>query len=61
MLPDIEPDGDKSIPSAESVFSYVRKMDDFMYPCIVSEEMMDADEDQFELDMDIVDTLLSRP
>ncbi len=41
-LPDIEPDDDKSIPSAESVFSCVKKEDDFLNPCIVSEEAMDA-------------------
>ncbi len=33
-LQDIEPDDDQSIPSAESVFGCVKKMDDFMYPCI---------------------------
>ncbi len=25
-----------------------------MYPCIVSDEMLDADKDQYKLDMDIV-------
>ncbi len=35
MLPDYEPDKDKSIPSAESVFSYVKRKDKFLYPCIV--------------------------
>ncbi len=60
MLPDIEPDGDQSILLAESVFGCGKKTDDFMYPCIVSDEMIDTDEDQFELDMDIVDTPLSR-
>ncbi len=39
----------------------VKKTDNFMYPCIVSDKMMDAEEDQFELDMDIVETPLSRP
>ncbi len=32
-----------------------------MYPCIVSDEMMDAEEDQFNLDMDLVEAPLSRP
>ncbi len=40
MLPDNEPDDDKSIPSAESVFSCVEKQDNFLFPCIVSEEAM---------------------
>ncbi len=60
-LPHIEPDDDKSIPSNESVFSGVKKMDDFVYPSIASDEMMDADEDQFDLDMNIVEAPLSRP
>ncbi len=44
MLPDIEPDDDKSIPSAESVFSCVKIKDDLLYPCIMSDGMMDAKE-----------------
>ncbi len=44
MLPDIEPDDDKSIPSAESVFTCVEKCDHFLYPCIISDEAMDAEE-----------------
>ncbi len=60
-LPDIEPDDNKSIPAAESVFSCVMERDNFMYPCMISDEMMDADEDQFELDIDIVEAQLSRP
>ncbi len=55
MLPDIEPDDDKSIPSSESVFSCVEKMDNFLYPCIVSYEVMGAEEDEFNLDMDIIE------
>ncbi len=43
MLPDIEPDDGKSIPSAESVFSCVKRKDDFLYPCIMSDEAMDAE------------------
>ncbi len=35
MLPDSEPDDDKSIPSAESDFSCVKRKDEFLYPCIV--------------------------
>ncbi len=37
MLPDIESDDDKSIPSAESVFRCVEKKDNFLYPCIMSD------------------------
>ncbi len=61
MLPDIEQDNDKSIPSAESVFACVKKMGNFMYPCIISDKMIDADEEDFDLDMDIVEAPLSRP
>ncbi len=59
MLPDIEPDNDKSIPSAESVFTCVEKQDNFLYPCIISDEVMDADKKEFNLDMDIVEAPLS--
>ncbi len=52
MLPDIEPDNDKSIPSAESVFTCVENPNDFLYPCIVSDEAMNKEED-FDLDMEI--------
>ncbi len=55
MLPDIEPDDDKSIPLTESVFSCVKRKDDFLYPCIVSDEVIDADEKEFDLDMDIIE------
>ncbi len=44
MLPDSEPDDDQSIPSIESVFSCVKRKDEFLYPCIVSDETMDAEE-----------------
>ncbi len=57
MLPDIVPDDDKSIPSAESVFSFVRRKDDFLYPCIVSDKAMDAEDKEFDLDMDIIEPL----
>ncbi len=48
MLPHIEQDDDKSIPLAKSVFSCVEKKDDFLYPCIMSDEAMDAEEEEFE-------------
>ncbi len=60
MLPDIELDDNKSIPLAESVFSCVEKKDNFLYPCIVSDEAMDAEE-EFDLDMDIIKPPLARP
>ncbi len=61
MLPDSEPDDDKSIPSAESFFSYVKRKDKFMYPCIMSDEVMDAKEKEFDLDIDIIEPPLARP
>ncbi len=61
MLPDIEPDDDKSIPSTESAFSCVKSPDNFMYPCIVSDVAMEAEEEEFDRDMDIVEAPLSRP
>ncbi len=57
MLLDI----DKSIPSAESVLRCFEKKDDFLYPCIVSNEAMDAEEEEFDLDMDIIKPPLARP
>ncbi len=59
-LPDIEPDDDKSIPSAESVFTCVERKDDFLYPCVVSDEVMDAEEEEFDLNMEIVEAPLDR-
>ncbi len=50
-LPDSEPDGDKSIPSTESVFSCVKRKEEFLYPCIVSDEAMDAEDKEFDLDL----------
>ncbi len=44
MLPDCELDDDKSIPSTESVFSCVKRKDEFLYHCIVSDEAMDAED-----------------
>ncbi len=60
MLPDIEPDHDKSIPSAEYVFACVENSNDFLYPCIVPDEAMDREEEEeFDLDMEIVEAPLS--
>ncbi len=61
MLPDSEPDDDKSIPSPEPVFSCVKRKDEFLFPCIVSDEAMEAEEKEFDLDMDIIDPPLARP
>ncbi len=61
MLPDSEPGDDKSIPSPEPIFSCVKRKDEFLYPCIVSDEAMEAEENEFDLDMDIIEPLLSRP
>ncbi len=44
MLPDIKPEDDKSLPSAESVFSCVKIKDEFLYPCVMSDEAMVAEE-----------------
>ncbi len=52
-LPNIEPDDDKSIPSAESVFSCVERKNNFLYRCIMSDKVMYAEEEEFDLDMDI--------
>ncbi len=60
MLPDSEPDDDKSIPSPEPVFSCVKRKDEFLFPCIVSDEAMKAEENEFELDMDIIEPPLAR-
>ncbi len=61
MQSDIEPDDDKSIPSTESVFSCVENSDQFLLPCIISDKMMDAEEQQFNIDMDIIEPPLARP
>ncbi len=61
MLPDSEPDNDKSIPSTEPVFSCVKRKDEFLYPCIVSDEAMEAAENKIDLDMDIIEPPLTRP
>ncbi len=59
MLPEIEPEDDKSIPSTESVFSCVENMDNFLYTCTISEEVMDAKEKEFDFDMDIIESPLA--
>ncbi len=61
MLLDIEPDNDKSIPLAESVFSCVEKKDNFLYPCIMSDKVLDAEQEEFDLDMVILKPPLARP
>ncbi len=61
MLPDSEPDDDKSIPSPEPVFSCVKRKDKFLFPCIVSDEAMEAEENEFDLDMDIIEPPLATP
>ncbi len=44
MQPDIEPDDDKLISSAESIFTCVENPNDFMYPCIILDEAIDREE-----------------
>ncbi len=61
MLLDIKPDDDKSIPLAESVFSCVEKKDNFLYSCFMSDEAMDAEEKEFDLNMDITEPPFARP
>ncbi len=61
MLPDSEPDDDKSIPSPEPVLRCVKREDEFLLPCIVSDEVMEAEEKEFDLDMDIIEPPLARP
>ncbi len=61
VLPDSEPDDDKSIPSPEPVFSCVKREAEILYPCIMSDEAMDAEEKEFDLDMDIIEPPLARP
>ncbi len=61
VLPDSEPDDDKSIPSPEPVFSCVKRTDEFLYPCIVSDKAMEAEENEFDLDIDVIEPPLARP
>ncbi len=56
-----EPDDDKSILLAESVFSCVKRKDKSMYPCMVSDEAMDVEEKEFDLYMEIIELPLARP
>ncbi len=60
-LPDREPNDDKSIRSSETVFSCMKREDEILYLCIVSDEAMDAEEKEFNLDMDIIGSPLARP
>ncbi len=55
MLPDMTPDDDKSIQLTESVFTCVEKRDNF------SDQVMEAEEEGFDLDMEIVEATLSSP
>ncbi len=59
MLPNIEPDDHKSIPSAEFVLPCVEKKDNFLYPWIISDEAMDTEEEEFDLDM-MLDGLIGK-
>ncbi len=61
VLPDSEPDDDKSIPSPEPVLSCVKRKDEFLYTCIMSDEAMEAEENNFDLDMAIIEPPLARP
>ncbi len=61
MLPDTEPDDDKSISLTESVFSCVERPDNLLYPFIVSDKAMNAEKEEFDLDMDTVEAPTSRP
>ncbi len=47
--------------SAKSVFSCVEQKDNFLYPSIMLDKTMDAEEDEFDLDMDIIEPTLARP
>ncbi len=61
MLLDSEPDDDKSIPLPEPVFSCVKRKDEFLYHYIMSDKAMEAEENEFDLDMDIIEPPLARP
>ncbi len=60
ILPNSEPDKDKSTPSGESVFSCAKRKDEFLYPCIVSDKAMDAEDKEFDPDMEIIEPPLAR-
>ncbi len=59
MLSDSEQDDDKLL--TESVFSCVKRNDDCLYRCILSNKAMDVEEKGFNLDMDIIEPPLARP
>ncbi len=61
MVPDIDADDNKSIPLTESVFTCVERKDNFLYPCIVSDGEIDAEEEEFDLNMEIVEAPLAIP
>ncbi len=61
MLPDREPDDDKSISSSEHVFSCTKREYEFLFPCIVSDKAMSVEEKEFDLDMEIIEPPLARP
>ncbi len=61
ILLDSEPDDDKSILLAESVFSCLERKDEFLYPCMVSDEAMDVEDKEFDLHMNIIEPPLARP
>ncbi len=45
----------KSIPSPDPVFSCVKRKDEFLYTCIVTDKAMEAEENEFNFDMDIIE------
>ncbi len=51
----IEPEDDQLIPLSESM----EKMNKFMYACIISDVAIEAEEQEFDLDIDIVEACLS--
>ncbi len=38
----------------------MKRKDEFLYPCIVLDEAMDAEEKEFDLDMEIIEPPLAR-
>ena len=60
-LPDIEPYDDINIPSSDPIFSSTRQKNEFVYPCITSDELMEKEDDEFELDMYIIEVPISCP
>ncbi len=39
----------------------MKRKDEFLYPCIVSEEAMDAEEKEFDLDVEVIEPPLAMP